>query len=70
MCLNATVTFLTQLLAFADTLYKSFSPAQLWLLTAQILDCICGSPKGRGAGNHDNGFLKVVTHCDLSCVIT
>ena len=47
MCLNATVTFLTQLLAFVDTLYEKlhvdsrFSPAQSWSLTAQILDRIC-----------------------------
>ena len=47
MCLNGTVTFLTQLLSFVDTLYEKlhvdsrFSAAQSWSLTAQILDRIC-----------------------------
>jgi hypothetical protein len=47
MCLNGTVTFVTQLLSFVDTLYEKlhvdsrFSAAQSWSLTAQILDRIC-----------------------------
>lgn len=47
MSLNATVTFLTQLLVFVDTLYEKlhvdsrFSADQSWSLTTQILDRIC-----------------------------
>ena len=47
MSLNATVTFLTQLLVFVNLLYEKlhvdsrFSADQSWSLTTQILDRIC-----------------------------
>ena len=53
-CLNATETFLTQLLLFVDTIYEKlhgfskFTTEQGWALAMQILDRICGelfSPK-------------------------
>ena len=46
-CLNDTVTFLTQLMNFVDTIYEKlvsesqFTVAQAWSLTTQILDRIC-----------------------------
>lgn len=46
-CLNDTVTFLTQLMNFVDTIYEKlhsksqFTVAQSWSLTTQILDRIC-----------------------------
>ncbi len=45
--LNDTITFLTQVLSFIDSLYEKlnaeskFSPDQAWGLTTQILDRIC-----------------------------
>ncbi|KAI2495941.1 hypothetical protein MHU86_18551 [Fragilaria crotonensis] len=47
MCLNATITFLTQMLAFVDTIYdklvsaSKFTAEQGWSLTMKILDRIC-----------------------------
>lgn len=47
MSLNATITFLTQLMGFVDTiyeklhLYSKFTAEQGWSLTTQILDRIC-----------------------------
>ncbi|KAI2503869.1 hypothetical protein MHU86_10594 [Fragilaria crotonensis] len=47
MCLNATITFVTQLLAFVDTIYdklvvaSKFTAEQGWSLTMKILDRIC-----------------------------
>jgi hypothetical protein len=47
MCLNATVTFLTQMLAFVDSIYdklvvaSKFTVEQGWSLTMKILDRIC-----------------------------
>ena len=47
MSLNATVTFLTQLMGFIDTIYEKlhthskFSADQAWALTTQILDRVC-----------------------------
>jgi polyhydroxyalkanoate synthesis regulator phasin len=47
MCLNATVTFLTQLFTYIDSLYENlvlcstFTPEQGWSLTMKILDRIC-----------------------------
>ncbi|KAI2494741.1 hypothetical protein MHU86_19778 [Fragilaria crotonensis] len=47
MCLNATVTFLTQMLAFVDSIYdklvmaSKFTAEQGWSLTMKILDRIC-----------------------------
>ncbi|KAI2498995.1 hypothetical protein MHU86_15499 [Fragilaria crotonensis] len=47
MCLNATVTFLTQMLAFVDSIYEKlvvaskFTAEQGWSLTMKILDRIC-----------------------------
>ena len=47
MCLNATITFLTQMLAFVDTIYEKlvmaskFTGEQGWSLTMKILDRIC-----------------------------
>ena len=47
MCLNATITFLTQLLALVDTIYdklvvaSKFTAEQGWSLTMKILDRIC-----------------------------
>ena len=47
MCLNASVTFLTQLMAFVDSSYEKllassqFSVEQAWSLTIKILDRIC-----------------------------
>jgi hypothetical protein len=46
-CLNDTITFLTQLMNFVDTIYEKlvsesqFTVAQAWSLTTQILDRIC-----------------------------
>ena len=45
--LNATITFLTQLMGFIDTIYEKlhthsrFSTEQAWSLTTQILDRVC-----------------------------
>lgn len=45
--LNATVTFLSQLLQFIDTIYEKlvthskFAPDQAWALASQILDRVC-----------------------------
>lgn len=45
--LNATITFLTQLMGFIDTIYEKlhlhsrFSADQAWSLTTQILDRVC-----------------------------
>ena len=47
MSLNATITFLTQLMGFIDTIYEKlhshskFSADQAWSLTTQILDRVC-----------------------------
>ena len=47
MCLNASVTFLTQLMAFVDSSYEKllassqFSVEQAWSLTMKVLDRIC-----------------------------
>ena len=47
MCLNATITFVTQMLAFVDTIYdklvmaSKFTAEQGWSLTMKILDRIC-----------------------------
>ena len=47
MCLNATVTFLTQLFTYIDSLYENlvhcstFTAEQGWSLAMKILDRIC-----------------------------
>jgi hypothetical protein len=47
MCLNATVTFITQLITFVDAIYEKlviaskFTAEQGWALTMKILDRIC-----------------------------
>ena len=80
MSLNATVTFLTQLMGCIDTIYEKlhthskFSADQAWALTTQILDRVCGdlyAPKeGVAAAMAVDDPSSICAHMLWSCFRT
>lgn len=78
--LNATITFLTQLLGFIDTIYEKlhlhskFSADQAWSLTTQILDRVCEdlyAPKeGVAAAMTVEDPVSICSHLLWSCFRT
>ena len=80
LSLNATVTFLTQLLGFIDTIYEKlhthskFSADQAWSLTTQILDRVCEdlyAPKeGVAAAMTVEDPASICSHMLWSCFRT
>ena len=80
MSLNATITFLTQLLSFVDTIYEKlfvyskFTAEQGWSLTTQILDRICEdlfAPKeGVAAAMTVEDPASICSHMLWSCFKT
>ena len=80
MSLNATVTFITQLMGFIDTIYEKlythskFSADQAWSLTTQILDRVCEdlyAPKeGVAAAMAVDDPASICAHMLWSCFQT
>ena len=80
MSLNATITFLTQLMSFVDTIYEKlfvyskFTAEQGWSLTTQILDRICEdlfAPKeGVAAAMTVEDPASICSHMLWSCFKT
>lgn len=78
--LNATITFLTQLMGFIDTIYEKlhlhskFSADQAWSLTTQILDRVCEdlyAPKeGVAAAMTVEDPVSICSHLLWSCFRT
>lgn len=78
--LNATITFLSQLMGFIDTIYEKlhvesrFTGEQAWALTSQILDRICEdlyAPKeGVAAAMTVEDPVSMCSHLMWSCLKT
>ena len=80
MCLNATITFVTQLLTFVDTIYdklvvsSKFTAEQGWSLTMKILDRICedlfGPKEGVAVAMNVEDPASICAHMLWSCFKT